>query len=143
MSVYDSNLYKPSDPNCSWEARGIVPESGAGVQGAAPALPHTAYMNGSTRSSGPTEDKGCGVDLPHDAYRLGVDATGREHWHSAYEHHLWVLRDGDLVHEREVHDIVQWVLFVDEDLEGWQEREPVEETNGLASLADDLRREVA
>ena len=97
----------------------------------------TDYTRGPEK--GPTD----GIGLPHDAYRLGVDAAGREHWHSPWEDRVWVLRDGDLVHERDVYDIVRWVLFIEQELSGWEAHEPVAETDGLRGLVDDIERKVA
>jgi len=80
-----------------------------------------------------------GIDLPSDAYRLGVDGEGREHWHSPMGGHLWTLRSGDLVHEESLTEtsVVEWVLFV-ADLCGWEERHPVEEAGGLGGIVDDV-----
>jgi hypothetical protein len=90
-----------------------------------------------------------GTDLPRTAYRLGIDEAGREHFHDPMSQHIWVLRDGECVHEtsHEGRSVVSWVLFVEEDLGGWAERHPVEEAGGLGSIvadvADQLGEEVA
>jgi hypothetical protein len=83
------------------------------------------------------------IDLPSDAYRLGVDDEGRDHWHSPMSTHLWTLRDGDVVHEESLTErsVVEWVLFVDE-LCGWDQRQPVEESGGVGSIIDDLADEL-
>ena len=83
------------------------------------------------------------IDMPSDAYRLGVDDEEREHWHSPMNARLWTLRDGELVREESLTErsVVEWVLFVDE-LCGWDERQPVEESGGVGSIIDDLADEL-
>lgn len=78
------------------------------------------------------------IDLPSDAFRAGVDESGREHWYSTHAHHVWVVRDGRIVHERDVGSIADWVLEYEEQLGSWERRQPVEETDGLASFVRDL-----
>ncbi|GAB6863296.1 hypothetical protein ACFR97_10350 [Haloplanus litoreus] len=86
--------------------------------------------------------KSVGSDLPSSAYRLGIDTAGREHYHDPMTQHIWVARDSDVVHERDLdgRSVVAWVLFVDEKLAGWAERHPVEEAGGLESIVEDVAR---
>lgn len=86
-----------------------------------------------------------GIDLPHDAYRLGVDEAGRDHWHSPRAARVWVFRDGEDVHQEDLagRSVVDWILFVADELAGWEEHEPVDEHDGLRGLVDDTEREVA
>lgn len=80
-----------------------------------------------------------GIDLPSDAYRLGVDTDGREHWHSPMSNQLWVLRKGAVVHAEDLTErsIVEWVLFI-EDVCEWRDRHPVEESGGLGRIVEDV-----
>jgi hypothetical protein len=83
-----------------------------------------------------------GTDLPTSAYRLGIDEAGREHYHDPMSQHIWVFRDGDIVHEHDLEgrSVVEWVLFVDAEHEGWTDRQPVEEAGGLGSIVADVAR---
>ena len=82
------------------------------------------------------------IDLPSSAYRLGIDEAGREHYHDPMTQHIWVVRDGDCVHETDLdgRSVVEWVLFVDAESAGWTERQPVEESGGLGGLVEDVAR---
>ena len=95
-------------------------------------------MTGSNSNSVRTEHEASGIDLPSDTFRVGVDESGREHWFSPYNNHVWVFRDGGLVHDRDVGSIVDWVLEYERQLGSWREREPVEESGGLGTLVDDI-----
>jgi len=83
-----------------------------------------------------------GTDLPSSAYRLGVDASGDEHYHDPMSQHVWVIDDGDVVHETDLdgRSVVEWVLFVEEQLAGWTDRQPVEEAGGLGNVVEDVAR---
>jgi len=79
-----------------------------------------------------------GIDLPTDAFRVGIDESDRQHWYSPMTHRVWVVRDGDVIHERSIASIADWVLEYERQLGSWQERDPVETTDGLASFVRDL-----
>jgi len=83
-----------------------------------------------------------GTDLPTSAYRLGIDEAGREHYHDPMSQHIWVFRDGEAVHEEDLDglSVVDWVLFIDEQLAGWTDRQPVEEAGGLGGIVEDVAR---
>ncbi|QHS17949.1 hypothetical protein GWK26_12760 [haloarchaeon 3A1-DGR] len=86
----------------------------------------------------PNSQDSTASDLPTSAYHLGRDADGRDHYHDPMSTHVWVARDGDIVHETDLEQrsIVLWVQFVDEECGGWAERERVEETGGLDELLE-------
>jgi hypothetical protein len=96
-------------------------------------------MNGSNSNSARAEQESIAAELPPRAYHLGTDCDGREHYHSAFDATVWVVRDGELVHKRDLErSVVHWVTFVAEEVCGWAEREPVEESNGLAGIVADV-----
>ncbi len=61
-----------------------------------------------------------GIDLPSNAYELGVDERGATHYHSALEHKVWVVEDGEIAHEFDVDDIQDYEQHV-ADTRGWEE----------------------
>lgn len=78
------------------------------------------------------------IDLPPSAYHLGRDGEGHDHYHDAQSHRVWVIRDGQLVHERDIgQHIREWVEHI-HDQHGWEELN-LDERGPFAGLADDLR----
>ncbi len=61
-----------------------------------------------------------GIDLPSNAYELGVDERGATHYHSALAHKVWVVEDGEIAHEFDVDDIQDYEQHV-ADTRGWEE----------------------
>jgi len=75
-------------------------------------------MNRSTPDDGRHELDG--IDLPSNAYELGVDTTGATHYHSALAHQVWVVADSELTHTFDVDDIDHYVAHV-ADTRGWDD----------------------
>lgn len=88
------------------------------------------------------------IGVPRDAYRLGVDETGTEHWHSLSQGRIWLVDatpEGFDVDMRELEDrpVSVWVAYVRAERGGWVQREPVEQRDGFGGLVTDFRQEVA
>jgi len=90
--------------------------------------PRVTTTDGGT-SAGSVDDA-----LPPDAYRLGTDRDGRDHWHSPLSGRIWAFRGGELLAERDLdgRSVVDWVAFVDDEHGGWADRQPVERPGGIA-----------
>jgi hypothetical protein len=84
------------------------------------------------------------IGLPSDAYRLGIDARGMEHWHSVHQSRIWLV-DGDDVDTRDLGDVPAsaWVDQVESHIGEWQEVQPVDERDGFAGIARDVCKRVA
>jgi hypothetical protein len=84
------------------------------------------------------------IGLPSDAYRLGVDARGVEHYHSAQLGRIWLV-DGDDVDTRDLDGVPvsEWVRQIRAKIGAWETVQPVEQTSGLAGIVEDVCEEVA
>lgn len=70
-----------------------------------------------------TRNEKKGIDLPTHAQYVGRDEDGREHYYSAYESTIYVLKAGRRVHIQRFGDIdglAQWVSDVNDE-SGWDE----------------------
>jgi hypothetical protein len=58
-------------------------------------------------------------------FRLGVDAKGRDHIFRRSNRTIYVVDDGERVHQTRLgrRDPAKWMQFVDQELFGWAERD--------------------
>lgn len=79
------------------------------------------------------------LELPSSAYHLGRDALGRDHYHDPMSGTVWAARGDEIVYETDLgsRSIVDWVLFVQDDVDGgWEQRQRVEKTGGLDDMLE-------
>jgi hypothetical protein len=63
------------------------------------------------------------ADTASDAFMIGVDQQGREHYYSRIRNCMTVLNDGEHVQTEALTDgtLADWMAFIDEKICGWSE----------------------
>ena len=63
------------------------------------------------------------ADTASNAFKIGIDAQGREHYFSRIRHRITVVDDGDHEHTEPLDNrpLSEWMHFVEAEFDGWTE----------------------